>query len=91
MCIINSQSFLAGDHDRKKRQAIFTLDVHPDGTRLATGGIDAIIRIWTTTPILHNKFELNSNVPKQLSTLDQHSGIFSYIIRYIYNYISFYI
>ncbi|TIC38471.1 WD40 repeat-like protein [Wallemia mellicola] len=63
-----------GDHDRKKRQAIFTLDVHPDGSRLATGGIDAIIRVWTTAPIRNEKLESNERVPKQLSTLDQHSG-----------------
>ncbi|TIB88080.1 hypothetical protein E3Q18_00882 [Wallemia mellicola] len=67
-----------GDHDRKKRQAIFTLDVHPDGSRLATGGIDAIIRVWTTAPIRNEKLESNERVPKQLSTLDQHSGALSH-------------
>jgi len=25
--------------DKKKRQTIFSIHVHPDGTRLATGGI----------------------------------------------------
>ncbi|TIA93160.1 hypothetical protein E3P99_00244 [Wallemia hederae] len=62
-----------GDHDRKKRQAIFTLDVHPDGSRLATGGIDAIIRVWTAAPIKNERLASNDKVPKQLSTLDQHS------------------
>jgi hypothetical protein len=28
--------------DKKKRQTIFSIHVHPDGTRLATGGIGAL-------------------------------------------------
>lgn len=52
--------------------------MHPDGSRLATGGIDAIIRVWTTAPIRNEKLESNERVPKQLSTLDQHSGALSH-------------
>ena len=69
-----------GDHDRKKRQAIFTLDVHPDGSRLATGGIDAIIRVWTAAPIKNERLAGNDKVPKQLSTLDQHSGAYRVLV-----------
>jgi len=57
-----------------KRLSIFTVDVHPDGSRIATGGLDAKIRIWSTKPILNQEADESGKPPKSLSTLTQHTG-----------------
>ncbi|WFD28191.1 HIR complex subunit [Malassezia nana] len=56
--------------DRSKRSTIYTLDVHPDGTRLATGGLDTKIRVWATAPIVKE----SARSPRLLSTLARHTG-----------------
>lgn len=63
--------------DKRKRQTIFSIHTHPDGTRLATGGIDQKIRIWATDPILYPDVEADKNVHKLLCTLSRHTGMFS--------------
>lgn len=68
-CIIDS----AGKDD-SKRQSIFSVHVHPDGSRIATGGLDAKIRIWSTKPILNPASELSNRPPKSLCTLTMHTG-----------------
>ncbi|KDQ18757.1 hypothetical protein BOTBODRAFT_153623 [Botryobasidium botryosum FD-172 SS1] len=55
----------------QKRVSIFSIHVHPDGSRLATGGLDAKVRIWSTLPILRSEAE---DSPKSLCTLGMHSG-----------------
>ncbi|KAJ7054390.1 histone transcription regulator 1 [Mycena amicta] len=60
--------------DAEKRLSIFSVDVHPDGSRIATGGLDAKIRIWSTKPILNAASELSNKPPKALSTLTMHTG-----------------
>ncbi|KAF9530015.1 transcription corepressor [Crepidotus variabilis] len=57
-----------------KRLSIFSISVHPDGSRIATGGLDAKIRIWSTKPILNQAAELSGKPPKSLCTLTMHSG-----------------
>ncbi|BGO91897.1 hypothetical protein NBRC10512_007688 [Rhodotorula toruloides] len=55
---------------------IFSLDVHPDNSRLATGGLDSIVRIWSTVPILNEQAEKDDErCPKLLSTLTAHTGV----------------
>ncbi|KAI5996486.1 histone transcription regulator 1 [Pisolithus orientalis] len=44
-----------------KRQSVFSIHVHPDGSRIATGGLDAKVRIWRRPP-------------KSLCTLSMHTG-----------------
>lgn len=56
--------------ERSKRSTIYTLDVHPDGTRLATGGLDTKIRVWATAPIVKE----STRSPRLLSTLARHTG-----------------
>lgn len=51
---------------------IFSIDVHPSGLKLLTAGADKAIRVWNFSPILHEKSELDSNVPKLLATLQEH-------------------
>ncbi|CAL4066649.1 unnamed protein product [Meganyctiphanes norvegica] len=64
------------NHDGDK--AIFSVDVHPDGSRFATGGqgVDSSGRvvIWNLKPLAHEKFEEDDKVPKLLCQLDQHLG-----------------
>lgn len=54
---------------------IFSLHVHPDDSRIATGGLDAKVRIWSTAPILHSELEDKEELaPKQLAVLGMHTG-----------------
>ena len=57
-----------------KRLSIFSVHVHPDGSRIATGGLDAKIRIWSTKPILNQSSEESGKPPKSLCTLTMHTG-----------------
>ncbi|KAG8737460.1 HIR complex subunit [Ceratobasidium sp. 414] len=68
------------DPINKKRLPIFTVHVHPDGSRVATGGLaaterrlDAKVRIWATKPILKKDAE-ETATNKSLCTLGMHSG-----------------
>ncbi|KAL4399463.1 HIR complex subunit [Malassezia pachydermatis] len=56
--------------ERAKRSTIYSVDVHPDGTRLATGGLDTKIRVWSTAPVLDD----TSSERRLLSTLARHTG-----------------
>lgn len=58
-------------------KAIFALDIHPDGTRFATGGQgeDAgLIVIWNMAPVKNEKDEIDETIPKTLSQMDDHTG-----------------
>ncbi|KIJ61405.1 hypothetical protein HYDPIDRAFT_169671 [Hydnomerulius pinastri MD-312] len=57
-----------------KRLSIFSVHVHPDGSRIATGGLDAKVRIWSTKPILNPASENSNRPPKSLCTLSMHTG-----------------
>ncbi|KAF7784604.1 hypothetical protein Agabi119p4_769 [Agaricus bisporus var. burnettii] len=57
-----------------KRLSIFSVHVHPDGSRIATGGLDAKVRIWSTKPILNPASETSGKPPKSLCTLSMHTG-----------------
>ncbi|KAJ2811369.1 HIR complex subunit [Coemansia furcata] len=65
--------WLRHDADKKKLSAIFSVDFHPDGTRLATSGMDNKIRLWSTHAITHSTDATPSN-ERLLSTLSAHSG-----------------
>lgn len=64
----------AKNDQNAKRLSIFSVHVHPDGSRIATGGLDAKIRIWSTKPILNPASELSNKPPKSLCTLTMHTG-----------------
>lgn len=57
-----------------KQLSIFSIHVHPDGSRIATGGLDAKVRIWSTMPILNPTSEQSGRPPKSLCTLSMHTG-----------------
>jgi protein HIRA/HIR1 len=48
---------------------IFSIDIHPDGTRLATGGQgrdSGLVMLWNTAAVLDENSENDENVPKML-------------------------
>lgn len=54
---------------------IFSVDIHPDGSRFATGGQGADagqICIWNMSPVTREADELNEMVPKLLCQMDNH-------------------
>ena len=55
-------------------QPIFSVDVHPDGTRFATAGQDHAIKIWALAPVLDEASEQDDSVPRLLATLSGHEG-----------------
>ena len=60
--------------ENPKRLSIFSVHVHPDGSRIATGGLDTKVRIWSTKPILNEASENSGKPPKSLCTLTMHAG-----------------
>ncbi|KAK3100923.1 HIR complex subunit, partial [Teratosphaeriaceae sp. CCFEE 6253] len=61
-------------HSGEKRDAeVYSCDVSPCGTRLATGAGDGHVRVWSTAAILHASDPSNT-APKQLASLSHHSG-----------------
>ncbi|XP_026462747.1 protein HIRA homolog, partial [Ctenocephalides felis] len=56
---------------------IFSIDVHPSGNKLATGGQggdSGRVVIWNWAPLVSLDAENDPNVPKILCLIDQHSG-----------------
>lgn len=54
---------------------IFSVDVHPDGTKFATGGQgedSGKVVIWNMAPVLREEDEKNETVPKLLCQMDNH-------------------
>ncbi|XP_017034799.1 protein HIRA homolog [Drosophila kikkawai] len=59
-------------HDDKQ---IFSVDIHQDCTKFATGGQGSDcgrVVIWNMLPVLSEKAELDEEVPKMLCQMDQH-------------------
>lgn len=54
---------------------IFSVDIHPDGTKFATGGQgedSGKVVIWNMAPVLREEDEKNENIPKMLCQMDNH-------------------
>lgn len=77
--------------EKGKKLPIFSVHVHPDNSRLATGGlglwtrncehrfltslVDAKIKIWSTLPILSAEADEDEANYKLLCTMTTHNGI----------------
>ncbi|EPX71142.1 hira protein [Schizosaccharomyces octosporus yFS286] len=60
--------------DRGHRLSIFSVHVHPDGSRIATGGLDGTVRIWSTEAIRLADGNEGLEVHKQLCCMSTHTG-----------------
>ncbi|GBG66406.1 hypothetical protein CBR_g60059 [Chara braunii] len=54
------------------RLSIFSIDIHPDGSRFATAGGDQKVRIWSMVPLVDKEAETDLTTPKALATLCDH-------------------
>ncbi|KAK9474661.1 TUP1-like enhancer of split-domain-containing protein [Dipodascopsis tothii] len=72
-------SWLAHSEENKKFE-IYSLHVHPDGSRLASGGLDGKVRIWSTETVYEcagkggNGEPEDAGAVKQLCSMSTHSG-----------------
>ncbi|XP_063028868.1 protein HIRA isoform X3 [Melospiza melodia melodia] len=60
---------------RAAGKPIFSVDIHPDGTKFATGGQgqdSGKVVIWNMAPVLKEEDEKNENIPKMLCQMDNH-------------------
>ncbi|KAG0147103.1 hypothetical protein CROQUDRAFT_722525 [Cronartium quercuum f. sp. fusiforme G11] len=64
------------EDDKGIPQTIYSLHVHPDGTRLATGSLQNVIKIWATAPILDPALERlgDEAAPRLLCRMEGHDG-----------------
>ncbi|ESO91621.1 hypothetical protein LOTGIDRAFT_206663 [Lottia gigantea] len=68
-------------------QPIFSIDIHPDGSRFATGGQGddcGKVVIWNMAPVRDEKAEKNESVPKVLCQMDNHLACVN-CVRWSYN------
>ena len=61
-------------------QPIFSIDIHPDGSRFATGGqgdggSSGKVVIWNMTPVCSAEDEKNGKIPKVLCVMENHLGM----------------
>lgn len=66
------------EDDKGNPQTIYSVHVHPDGTRLATGSIQNVIKIWSTAPILDQALESvgDEAAARLLCRMEGHDGWF---------------
>uniref|UniRef100_A0A5F9CEE4 Protein HIRA n=1 Tax=Oryctolagus cuniculus TaxID=9986 RepID=A0A5F9CEE4_RABIT len=72
--VLNISSFGAGGLAASGKP-IFSVDIHPDGTKFATGGQgqdSGKVVIWNMSPVLQEDDEKDENIPKMLCQMDNH-------------------
>lgn len=73
----DSKVIIAGFFIAITEKPIFSIDIHPNGERFATGGQGADsgrVAVWNIAPIFDEDIENDKNVPKQLCQMDNHLG-----------------
>ncbi|KAI7832276.1 WD40-repeat-containing domain protein [Gamsiella multidivaricata] len=60
--------------EKAKKAPIYSLHVHPDGTRLATGAQDAKVKIWNLAPIIDAEEDQDPDARRHLCTMSLHNG-----------------
>ena len=53
---------------------IYSIHIHPDGTRFATCGHDEKIKVWSTKALKDISKEKNQKTNKLLCTISNHTG-----------------
>ncbi|VDP86585.1 unnamed protein product [Echinostoma caproni] len=64
--------------DQSIDRPIYSLDIHPDGSRLATGGVVdtcGVVILWNMVLIRDPSLETDSNIPRKLFQMDSHQDI----------------
>jgi protein HIRA/HIR1 len=51
---------------------IYSIDVHPGGTRFATAGSDHKVKLWSLLPLLDARFDADAEGTRLLATLTDH-------------------
>ncbi|KAI9483199.1 MAG: WD40-repeat-containing domain protein, partial [Benjaminiella poitrasii] len=77
MYIIKPEWITHGDRTqdaRNKKPCIYSIHVHPDGKRLATGGLEGHVKIWNTLPVFDEQAEKDPKCHKLLCTMTMHNG-----------------
>lgn len=76
-CVQLIYLYLKNTHTHTAGKPIFSVDVHPDGTKLATGGHgndSGRIVIWNMKPVLTEAAARDAGCARILCQLDQHAG-----------------
>ncbi|KAF9206226.1 HIR complex subunit, partial [Haplosporangium sp. Z 27] len=61
-------------YEKGKKAPIYSLHVHPDGTRLATGAQDAKVKIWNVAPMIDEDRDQDPEERRHLCTMSLHNG-----------------
>eukprot|EP01102_Stenamoeba_stenopodia_P009772 TRINITY_DN2897_c0_g1_i2.p1 TRINITY_DN2897_c0_g1~~TRINITY_DN2897_c0_g1_i2.p1 ORF type:complete len:740 (-),score=152.32 TRINITY_DN2897_c0_g1_i2:777-2996(-) len=51
---------------------IYSIDIHPNGSRIATGGGDNKVKLWNIEPVKSEEKEKDKTVPKLLASMGNH-------------------
>ncbi|THD28144.1 Protein HIRA [Fasciola hepatica] len=63
--------------DQNIDRPIYSLDIHPDGSRLATGGVIdtcGVVILWNMVPIRNPSLEMDASTPRKLFQMDSHQA-----------------
>ncbi|KAG2226895.1 hypothetical protein INT45_010174 [Circinella minor] len=85
MIIFKPNWITHSDREKGVKPCIYSIHVHPDGKRIATGGLelkyittyeslDATVKIWSTESLFNESEENNPDNHQLLCTMQRHSG-----------------
>ncbi|KND00338.1 uncharacterized protein SPPG_04660 [Spizellomyces punctatus DAOM BR117] len=72
--LVLSVPWISHTNDKRHKTPIYSLAVHPQGQKLATGGQDSKVKLWNLAAVYDETLENDRDTPKLLATLSAHSG-----------------